>query len=31
MTNRLIDLITYELYDLDEEEVERVESAVGVP
>ncbi|MDX1568165.1 MAG: hypothetical protein R3223_10225 [Longimicrobiales bacterium] len=30
MTNRLIDLITYELYGLDEEEVERIESAVEV-
>lgn len=30
MTNRLIDLITYELYELDEGEVEKVESAVGV-
>lgn len=30
MTNRLIDLVTYELYELDGEEVERVESAVGV-
>ena len=30
MTNRLIDLITYELYELDDEEIERVESAVGV-
>ncbi|MFP3949132.1 MAG: hypothetical protein ACOC8K_00270 [Gemmatimonadota bacterium] len=30
MTDRLIDLITYELYDLDEEEVERVEKGAGV-
>jgi len=30
MTNRLIDLVTYELYELDDGEIERVESAVGV-
>ena len=30
MTNRLIDLITYELYELDEDDVERVESAASL-
>lgn len=30
MTNRLIDLVTYELYELDDADVERVESGVSL-